>query len=268
MTDPLSVELDPIAAAWVQYMLDESTPINTLKSRLRTLRSLGRAGDATRDEVEAWWRSRKDRSPATRKTDLANLRSFYRWAQRWEHRADDPTVRLDAPNVPKGLPRPIARAGLHILLDTLEGDLRRAVCLGAYAGVRVAEAAALDWADIDIEARRARVTGKGQKTRLVALSALLLDNLLPNTGGNVVTAGGKPYSADRLERKVNRAIRAAGVDATFHQLRHRYGTLAYQATHDLVAVAEQMGHSSVVTTSIYAAAADDAADKIAAAVAR
>ena len=67
---------------------------------------------------------------------------------------------------------------------------------------------------------------------------------------------------------MNRAIHRLGVEATFHSLRHRYGTLAYQATRDLVAVGRQMGHSSPVTTAIYAAAADDVADEIAAAVAR
>ena len=58
-------------------------------------------------------------------------------------------------------------------------------------------------------------------------------------------------------------MKVAGVDGTFHSLRHRYGTLAYQATLDLVAVGRQMGHSSPVTTVIYAAASDDTADVIA-----
>lgn len=44
--------------------------------------------------------------------------------------------------------------------------------------------------------------------------------------------------------------------------------MAYQATRDLVAVGRQMGHSSPVTTAIYAAASDDVADAIAEAVAR
>ena len=49
-------------------------------------------------------------------------------------------------------------------------------------------------------------------------------------------------SAATLQRRINRAIHRAGIDATFHQLRHRYGTLAYQATCDLVAVGRQMDH--------------------------
>jgi integrase len=103
---------------------------------------------------------------------------------------------------------------------------------------------------------------------MVAIGAVLIDHLLPDTGGNVVNGGGRPQSAATLQRRANRAIRAQGIPDTFHQLRHRYGTLAYQATRDLVAVGRQMGHSSPVTTAIYAAASDDVADAIAEAVAR
>jgi integrase len=101
---------------------------------------------------------------------------------------------------------------------------------------------------------------------MVGLSPLLLDELLPVTGGNVVTAGEKPYSAAVLQRKVNRAIKAAGVDATFHKLRHRFGTIALDATGNLLAVARAMGHANVATTAGYAATSDADLDVIAAAV--
>lgn len=259
---------DELVEAYLAHMVTERVPENTVKARLRALRSVGNPGTASREEIEAWWASRAHLSPATRSNDLANLRSFYKWASRWEHRTDDPTLRVDAPKVPNGLPRPISRAELHTLLNKLEDDMRRGVVLGAYAGLRVSEVAALNWIDVDVETRRARILGKGQKSRLVALSAVLIDSILPDTGGNVVTAGRKTYTASQLQRKINRAIAAAGVNATFHQLRHRYGTIAYQATQDLVAVGRQMGHSSPVTTAVYAAASDDAADRIAEAVAR
>jgi integrase/recombinase XerC len=208
-------------------------------------------------------------SAGTRANDLACLRAFYKWARRWEYRDDDPTLRIDAPRVDKGLPRPMSRADLRKLLGAAPDDLRRAVALGAYAGLRVSEVAALHWRDVDIEARRARILhSKGGKSRMVALGAVLIDQILPDTGGYVVTGTDTPVSAAQLQRRVNRAIRNAGVDGTFHTLRHRYGTLAYQATRDLVAVGRQMGHSSPVTTAIYAAASDDVADEIAAAVAR
>ena len=98
--------------------------------------------------------------------------------------------------------------------------------------------------------------------------SLLLDELLPDTGGNVVTAGGAPYTAGTLQRRVNRAIRAAGVDCTYHQLRHRFGTVALAATGNLLAVSRAMGHASPATTAIYAATSDADLDVIADAVTR
>lgn len=258
--------LDEVATAWLTHMTTvERTPLNTVKARVRTLRSVGRPGTMSREEVEAWWASRANLAPSTRQNDLANLRTFYRWAMVWEHRTDDPTIRIDAPKVPKGSPQWVTKPDLQIMLDTFPADLRRAVCLGAYAGLRVSEAAALNWPDIDVELHRARVFGKGQKYRTIAISPLLVDQLLPNTGGNVVT-GDKPLTASVLQRRVNRAIKGAGIDATFHKLRHRYGTIALQRTGNLRAVADQMGHASVITTEGYAAADPAVADVIAEAV--
>lgn len=255
-----------LADTYLDHLRAERQPANTIAARARVLRSVGNPETATREQVEAWWLTRTHLTPATRSNDLANLRAFYRWARRWEHRDDDPTARLDAPKVDKGLPRPLSRADLRKLLTELPDDLRRAVALGAYAGLRVSEVAALDWRDVDLDARRARIMhSKGTKSRMVALGPVLIDHLLPETGANVVTAG-VALTAAALQRKINRAMHRLGVDGTFHSLRHRYGTLAYQATRDLVAVGRQMGHSSPVTTAIYAAASDDVADQIAAAV--
>lgn len=256
---------------YLRFLADENaTPANTLAARARTLRTLPNAGTATREDVEAWWMGRSGLAVSTRANDLANLRTFYRWCERWEHRRpeDNPTLRIDPPKVPAGLPRPMSRADVATLLETLSDDLRRAVALGAYGGLRVSEAAALSWSDIDRETNRIRVFGKGQKFRLVGLAPLLLDSILPDTGGNVVTASGKPYTAGTLQRKVNRAIRAAGVDATYHQLRHRFGTVALAATGDLLAVSRAMGHASVSTTAVYAATSDAMLDRIAEAVCR
>jgi site-specific recombinase XerD len=245
---------------------------NTVSTYRRTLRSLAEAvGDplvATRQDVEAWWEARARLAAASRVNELAAVRGFYKWAVRWEHREDDPTLRIDAPSLPQGLPHPMSRADFHELLSKLSDELRRAVALGGYAGLRISEVAALDWADLDPEARRIRVTGKGRKVRMVGLPTLLLDHLLPDTGGNVVTACGFVYSGAALQRKVNRAIHAAGVDGTFHALRHRYVTMALAGTGNLLAVSRAVGHSSLATTSIYAALADSDLDLVAEAATR
>ena len=105
---------------YLDHLRAERQPPNTIAARARVLRSLPNADTATREDVEAWWRDRAHLAPATRSNDLANLRAFYRWAKRWEHRDDDPTLRLDAPKVDKGLPRPLSRADRQAIADALD----------------------------------------------------------------------------------------------------------------------------------------------------
>lgn len=260
---------DDAVDQWLAYLAQRGRSATTIRTYRSTMESLPGALAATREEVEAWWDSLDALSPRTRTRALSCLRSFYRWAARFDLRADDPTRRLDPPKVGKRLPRPMGRAEMLRVMDSAPPDVRRAVALGGYAGLRVAEAAALDWRDVDVEARRIYVRGgKGDKDRAVGLSPLLLDELLPETGGNVVTAGGAPYSADALQRRCNRAIRAAGVDGTFHKLRSRFATVALASTGNLLAVSRALGHSSPSVTAIYAATSDADLDLIAEAAAR
>src|SRR5690606_10571086 len=68
------------------------------------------------EQVEAWWATRYEMAPGTQANELACLRSFFKWATRFDHRADDPTRRLDAPKVPNRVPRMIGRTDLEQLL--------------------------------------------------------------------------------------------------------------------------------------------------------
>jgi integrase len=257
---------DPLSLAWIQWCRVEHIRPNTIARRISTLRHMPNAGTATREDVEAWWLTRAHLAPASRAAALADLRSFFKWCRRWEYRDDNPTLRIDSPHVSLGLPRPMSRVDLYKALDTMPPDLRRAVCLGAYAGLRISEAAALDWSEVDLENRQIRImNSKGGKSRRIPISPTVLDQLLPDTGGNVVS-GGAPYSTHWLARRVCDAFRALGIDATFHQLRHRYATIAYEATGDILAVSRLLGHANVTTTQVYVCAREDVAEAIALAV--
>lgn len=254
---------------WLAWLATErGRSENTVATYARTLRTLPDAATATREDVEAWWKARAGNAATTRSNELSAVRAFYKWCQRFEHRTDDPTIRLDAPKMPQTVHRYVNRADLNTLLADLAPDLARAVALGAYAGLRVSEAAVLDWSDVDTELGRLIVKGKGGKERFVGLPAVLLDRLLPETSGNVVAAGGKSYTGHTLQMKVNRAIREAGVEATFHALRHRFGTIAAGSGVPLTSLARAMGHSSPTTTAIYIGATDSDLDLIAEAVTR
>src|SRR5699024_4923576 len=76
--------------------------------------------NATVEDIEAWWTGRYDKSAATRQNELACLRTFYKWATRFDHRVDDPTRRLDAPKVDNAFPRPIGRSDLKRALDACD----------------------------------------------------------------------------------------------------------------------------------------------------
>lgn len=255
---------DPLTESYLVHCITAHEPANTVKARQRALGSIGNAGTATRGDVEAWCAARADLSPATRVADLALLRAFYKWCVIWEHRTDDPTIRLKSPRVPNRVPRPARRADVRRLIRDLPDDLARAVILGAYLGLRVSESAALDWAHIDPDQGLVRVEkSKGGKTRLVPISDAMVVMLGGETVGNVVTRSHHAYAPPVLARKLNRAMRRAGVDATSHRLRHLFGTTAYEVSQgDLLAVRDLMGHESTQTTASYARPSLDMARRI------
>lgn len=258
-----------LIADWLTWLeIDRGRSVNTVNTYARSLRTLPNAEAATREDVEKWWRDRAAEgiAPSSRNNELAAVRSFYRWCVRFDHRLDDPTVRLDPVPVGKRVSRFVGKADLDTLLDTLPPDLRRAVALGAYGGLRVSEAATLHWRDVNTESRRVTVRGKGDKERSVGISVTLLDYLLPDTGGYVVTGKDHTVTGHALQVKVNRAIKKAGVDATFHKLRHRFGYKSAEAGVAPTSIARAMGHESLSTTMGYIAAVDSDLDLIAEAV--
>lgn len=91
--------------------------------------------------------------------------------------------------------------------------------------------------------------GKGDKDRAVGLLTLLADELLPDTGGNVVTGTTQAYTAAALQR-ASRLPKRAGVDGTFHKLLARFATIALADTGNLLAVSRTFGHSSPAVTPV------------------
>lgn len=258
---------------WFAYLARRNRSPNTIRAYRTTIAAytdmIGDPLTATLEDADRWWdHITETLAIRTQQRTLSCVRSFYNWATRFDYADRDPTRRLDPPSQGQRLPTPIGRADLKRILDAAPDDMRRAVALGAYGGLRVAEAASLDWSHVDMETRRIMVHGKGDKQRPVGLGSLLLDELLPATGGNVVAAGGKPYSASSLQRRVNRLIERSGATGTFHNLRARFVTVALANGAPLLSVSRAVGHSSPTTTAIYALTADSDLDLIAEAVSR
>ena len=151
---------------------------------------------------------------------------------------------------------------------TPEGRRDRALLEFLYAtGARVAEAVGLDQLDLDLEDGTARVTGKGDKQRLVpvggpacrALLAYLPDRLAWRPAGRDSGAVFLNRRGGRLTRQgiwaiVRRHALRAGLDpqtVSPHVLRHSTATHMVEGGADLRTVQELLGHASISTTQVY-----------------
>lgn len=213
------------------------------------------------------------RSPETRRAYACHLRAFYRWALKTGICSSDPTEVLTLPQVPKHLPRPVDEDDLAIALTGARPKMRAMITLAAYAGLRCCEISGLSWDDLRREPDGSafiRVQGKGAKERTVEIGQTVIRALqaygIKRRGPMFLGLDGRQIAPKSVSSSINRFLRGQDVAATAHQLRHRYGSAAYQLSRDLRMVQEQMGHASPQTTAGYTRASMEAARTMVAAL--
>lgn len=167
-------------------------------------------------------------------------------------------------------PRPVrtvlSQDELVRLIDAVPHPVYRMALITAYAaGLRITELIALRVEHIDAERMQLHVElGKGQKSRLVPLSEVLLRLLRdywrrdrPKVKGSPwlfpSTKAEKPLHATTIQKACERACAAAGIHkhVTPHTLRHSYATHLLEAGVDLRTVQALLGHAQMSTTAIY-----------------
>jgi site-specific recombinase XerD len=195
----------------------------------------------------------------TRYDYISNLHSFYRWAIQAGHTRFDPTADIDRPKFPPGQPRPIDNDDLEVALELADRATAVMLACAAYAGMRCCEIARMSRDDLRPgDKPLLSVHGKGTRSRLVPLhpnlAAALDRHGMPRTGPVLRRQDGRPVTAWLVSQTVNKYLHSLGIKATAHQLRHWFGTAVYKTSnHNLLLVADLMGHASVTTTQIYAA---------------
>ncbi len=259
-------DLDRFADFWEREYANESAAKTPL-SKLDTL--------AVRSYLASLHRARLANRSLAR--HLSTLRSFFRWACREGHLEKSPARGLPAPRVPKTLPRAMTLPDTERLLaaeveDGFVPERELALFELLYAtGLRVSEAAGLDLEDVDFSARLVRVTGKGNRERIVPFGETAGDALrayLPSRAALrhraaedgresaeplFVNARGGRLTPRSMARLLKRRLRAAGLPAEIspHALRHTFATHLLQAGADLRAIQELLGHASLSTTQKY-----------------
>lgn len=210
----------------------------------------------------------KSRSTLARRT--ASVRAFSAWAAREGYLDADVAQRLVTPKVGKHLPTVMSpTAAGELMGNAVSSDevhyLRDSAMLEfLYAtGVRVAELVGLDVDDVDLSRRTARVTGKGNKQRVVPFGEAAADaltawlsagraQLAGQTEAMFVGTRGGRIDARQVRRVVERAAQVSGASGlTPHGLRHSAATHLLEGGADLRMVQELLGHSSLQTTQVY-----------------
>lgn len=251
---------DPVASHLAGLERDWYSPA-TIRARARVLATLDDPLSVDRQTIQDWWETRqttgagKRRVASSLSSEKSHLRAFYRWAILQGLIDINPTEWLPRPRQVTRKARPIQEGDLFRAISDAPEPMRQMLALGAMAGLRSAEIAAVTWEDVDrgngvLWVRQ----GKGGKDRSVPLSAGLLTELGDPGTGLII---GKRMTPKAVSMAIGRYLRSRGVDYTAHKLRARYCTRFLAATGDLAAAAEVMGHADVATTSRYVIASSD-----------
>ena len=214
-------------------------------------------------------RFRKGLSPRSLQRQLSAARTFYRYMQRERHVRVNPVDDVKAPKSGTRLPENLDADRMARLLDIQgEGpliDRDRAILELLYSsGLRLAELTDLNVGDVDMADRTVRVTGKGNKDRIVPVGRLAIGALKtwqkarPGlvAQGEValfVSQNGGRLSKRSVQSRVDHWARKQGIDMRVypHLFRHSFATHLLESSNDLRGVQELLGHANISTTQVY-----------------
>lgn len=204
-------------------------------------------------------------------TRLSAVKSFYRWALSRGKVDKDPAHNIEPPKSPRPLPHFLRESEMNRLLDDIKwGDSyrevrTRAIIMTFYeTGMRVSELTGLDDGDVDFVNRQVKVTGKGNKQRIIPFGQELgqtLRHFMAVRDREVTRQDGAFFLSEK-GRRMNRTTVTAEVHQRLslvsnqkklssHVLRHTFATAMLNHGASIESVRRLLGHASVSTTEIY-----------------
>ena len=207
-------------------------------------------------------------SATSRARKISSIRSFFKYLTVKAHILEEnPLADLDAPKIPKSLPRYLTLEESQRLLTAIDGKNRARdyciICLFLNCGLRISEIVGLNLSDIKGDSLR--VLGKGNKTRIVYLNDACMQaietylnerKLIAAIDKNALFLSNrrKRMSTDAVHAMVKKTLKAAGLDPSkysSHKLRHTAATLMLSNGVDVRTLQEVLGHDNLNTTQIY-----------------
>lgn len=265
---PIPADWAPLITMYLTTLAAAGYPKTTIGTRRSHLARMARAllcrpCEVTEPTLVDWFGNQQHWATETRRSHRTTYSGFFRWAYRHEHLTVDLSYSLPRVRARKPMPRPTPEGAWLAAAET--ADPRVSVMLQlAEVGLRRAEVAVVSTRDLIAEGPQLLVHGKGNKRRVVPITAKLATVIAAGAAGHTPGAAAKGFlfpgnDAGHLSpRWVGTLCSRVLPDVwTMHSLRHRAATRAYAGTHDIVAVQQLLGHDSIATTQMYVLVEED-----------
>ncbi len=211
-------------------------------------------------------------APASMKLIVVALKIFFRFLAARGQIKSDPAEALALPRLTRYLPDALNERQIEqfLAIDLSErvfAERDRAILEVLYAcGLRISELTNARLENLDLEQRILRVTGKGNKTRLVPIGRTAVEALQKYLAGerprlvNRTTRSeiflsrlGRKLTPARVWQILKEVASGAGLDLNIypHLLRHSFATHLLSNGADLRVIQELLGHADISTTQIY-----------------
>lgn len=212
-------------------------------------------------------------APTSQARMVSGIRAFYRYLLIEDLIKYNPAELLELPKLARKLPEVLQVPEIETMLARIdlskpEGHRNKAIIEVMFGcGLRVSETIGLKISDIYFHERYLKVTGKGDKQRLVPIGAPALEAIQWYREGHRVHIQPDPKAVDILflnprGKALSRQMvflmlkdlaAKAGIRKSIspHTLRHSFATALIEGGADLRAVQQMLGHESITTTEIY-----------------
>ena len=217
-------------------------------------------------------RKRGGLSASSLKLVVVALKIFFRFLSGKGALGRDPTETLTLPRIERYLPETLNELQVECLIESIEtthplGLRDRAIVELLYAsGLRISELANVRLESMNFEERILRVTGKGNKMRLVPVGRRACDALTSyisterpklvkrRSGRDIfLSTRGTKLTTVRIWQIVKARARHSGLETNIypHLLRHSFATHLLGNGADLRIIQEMLGHADISTTQVY-----------------
>jgi integrase/recombinase XerC len=208
-------------------------------------------------------------SPRSIQRQLSAVRTFFAFLIREGEARVNPALDVRAPKVARHLPHTLDADQMQRLLEFRTDDglsVRDKAMLELLysSGLRLQELVTLDGGDLDLADRTVRVTGKGNKVRILPVGRPALEALrawLKERAGLAaadetalfVGRNGRRLGVRAVQLRVDHWARRSGlgIKAHPHLFRHSFATHLLESSGDLRGVQELLGHANISTTQVY-----------------